>query len=313
MQDQPEDTPNAYTITVDPGVEVDSFFGCWLDINQPQQKFLPPAPPAGNWDGPWTAQWNATPSPLQSIQEAITAAPHQCLIAEIRFDDTPIPTGANSATSDKLAQRNIAWIDGPNPGLPSSRRMSHPIQVRPTPFGTINPDELMIFWGNTPAGSQAQLYLPALNATDILNLADARYSTHGIKFVDPNTVSFGTGGVTFVPLPQGTALAAGLLAIDLPPGIHKGEIYKVVVRQVTDAVTRSLRSRTERLRPAVSSTRIVRMAACGGAFQITITISTKQQRLLPEERLLAIMRWIWEHMPPQKRWYRCSSATSATW
>ena len=304
MQDQPEDTPNAYTITVDPGVEVDSFFGCWLDINQPQQKFLPPAPPAGNWDGPWTAQWNATPSPLQSIQEAITAAPHQCLIAEIRFDDTPIPTGANSATSDKLAQRNIAWIDGPNPGLPSSRRMSHPIQVRPTPFGTINPDELMIFWGNTPAGSQAQLYLPALNATDILNLADARYSTHGIKFVDPNTVSFGTGGVTFVPLPQGTALAAGLLAIDLPPGIHKGEIYKVVVRQVTDAVTQiiEIADRTTEA-GGVLDTNSFGWRRVAGAFQITITISTKQQLLLPEERLLAIMRWIWEHMPPQKRWY----------
>ena len=47
MQDQPEDTPNAYTITVNPGVEVDSFFGCWLDINQPEQKFLPSAPPGG--------------------------------------------------------------------------------------------------------------------------------------------------------------------------------------------------------------------------------------------------------------------------
>ncbi len=32
-------------------------FGCWLDINQPEQKFLPSAPPAGNWDGPWTTQW----------------------------------------------------------------------------------------------------------------------------------------------------------------------------------------------------------------------------------------------------------------
>jgi hypothetical protein len=40
-------------------------------------------------------------------------APHQCLIAEIRFDDTPIPNGAIMSSSDKLAQRNIAWIDGP--------------------------------------------------------------------------------------------------------------------------------------------------------------------------------------------------------
>ena len=39
--EQPEDTPNVQTITVIAGVEVDTFFGCWLDINQPQQTFLP--------------------------------------------------------------------------------------------------------------------------------------------------------------------------------------------------------------------------------------------------------------------------------
>ena len=31
-------------------------------------------------------------------------------LAEIRFDDTPIPTGADTSTTDKLAQRNIAWL-----------------------------------------------------------------------------------------------------------------------------------------------------------------------------------------------------------
>src|ERR1035438_10156081 len=104
--------------------------------------------------------------------------------------------------------------------------MSHPVQVRPTPAGTVNPDELMILWGNTPAASRAQLYLPALNATDILNLADARYPSHDLTVIDPHTLAFGTGGVTFVPLPQGAALAAGLLAVDLPPSIHKGDLYK---------------------------------------------------------------------------------------
>ena len=115
MNDQPEDTPNAYTIDVNPGVEVDSFFGCWLDINQPQQTFLVQTVPA-NVDGPFSGT-------LSSFNEVITKAPHQCLVAEIRFDDTPIPLGANSATSDKIAQRNIAWIDGPNPGVFESRRM----------------------------------------------------------------------------------------------------------------------------------------------------------------------------------------------
>lgn len=41
MTAQPEDTPNAQEIDVVPGVEVDTFFGCWLDTNQPDQKFLP--------------------------------------------------------------------------------------------------------------------------------------------------------------------------------------------------------------------------------------------------------------------------------
>jgi hypothetical protein len=297
MQDQPEDTPNAYTITVNPGAEVESFFGCWLDINQPQQKFLPATPPAGNWDGPWNG------ITLQSVQEAITAAPHQCLIAEIRFDDTPIPTGANSATSDKLAQRNIAWIDGPNPGVDISRRMSHPVQVKPTPASSVNPDELMIFWGRTPAGSQAQLYLPALNATDILLIADAQYSTHGLKQVDPHTVGFSTGGVTFLPLPSGSALAAGLLAIDLPAGIQKGDIYNVVVRQVTDATPPPVIQISGRPQASAKEYTPLSWRRVSGAFQFTITISTRERLLLPEERLLAVMRWIWEHMPPQKRWY----------
>ena len=74
MNNQPEDTPNAYTINVNPGVEVDSFFGCWLDINQPQQKFLAQTPAAGNFDGPFSGT-------LQSFNEVITKAPHQCLIA----------------------------------------------------------------------------------------------------------------------------------------------------------------------------------------------------------------------------------------
>ena len=71
---------------------------------------------------PWTG--------TQSINGAINVAPHQCLIAEIRYDDTSIPDGATSASTDKLAQRNIAWIDGPNPGTDPSRVMPHPFEIR---------------------------------------------------------------------------------------------------------------------------------------------------------------------------------------
>jgi hypothetical protein len=100
------DPPNVQMITTVPGQDVDTYFGCWLDVNQttPFLILLPPFLQSA-WDGPWTG--------TESLSGVITVAPHQCLVAEIRFDDTPIPNGAASSTSDKLAQRNIAWLDGP--------------------------------------------------------------------------------------------------------------------------------------------------------------------------------------------------------
>jgi hypothetical protein len=100
------DPPNALMITTAAGKEADTYFGCWLDVNQ-TTPFLISAPPLfqSQWDGPWAG--------TQSLNGVITMAPHQCLVAEIRFDDTPIPNGATTSTSDKLAQRNIAWLDGP--------------------------------------------------------------------------------------------------------------------------------------------------------------------------------------------------------
>ena len=232
MNNQPEDTPNAYTIDVNPGVEVDSFFGCWLDINQPQQKFLAQTPVSGNLDGPFSGT-------LLSFNEVITKAPHQCLIAEIRFDDTPIPIGANSATSDKIAQRNIAWVDGPNPGVFESRRMPHPFEIRPSSPQASALDELMVLWGNTPNGSQAQFYLPALDAKEIVSLARAVHGSTRLKVVDPHTLQVPVGGATFIPIPRGTARNAGLLTVDLPDGVKRGDIYEISVRQITEDTAHS--------------------------------------------------------------------------
>lgn len=313
------DPPNAYPITiVTPGVEVDSYFGCWVDINQPTQQFLPSAPPSGNWDGPWTS------GGLQSIQSAIVAAPHTCIIAEIRYDDAPVIPNATSATSDKLAQRNIAWIDGPNPGLAESRRMTHPVQVRPTPLGTLHPDELMILWGNTPVTGQAQLYLPALSAAEIASLANRLHPAQITDIVDEHTVGFATKGSTFIPLPAGSALAAGLLTVNLPPGIRKGDQYQITVRQLTDASFTSKepqpappvpqiaeasagRGHRAKLAPATGAEASVAIPRTwrrvAGAFQFVINIKTKGAILLNEERLLATLRWMSLQMPATKRWY----------
>jgi hypothetical protein len=308
MADQ-TDAPNVQTITVNPDIEVDTFFGCWIDANQPQQAFLPQAPPNGNLDGPWN---NIS---LVSINQAITRSPHQCLIAEIRYDDTPIPTGASSATSDKLAQRNIAWIDGPNPGAIESRCMPHPFEIRSTSAQNQAADELMITWGNTPQGSTAQLFLPSLNASDILALADSMYSANQLIALDAHTIQCpaGDGGVTFVPIPQGTARNAGLLTIELPLGIRKGQIFNILVRQLTESTYTPII--IQRAKLAVKAQAKVQAKAqtqptgpfswrtMVGAFAINIVISTKEQLLYPEERLLAWMLWIQQSVPAQSRWY----------
>jgi hypothetical protein len=298
------DPPNVIDITVNPGQEVDTYFGCWLDINQPQQQFLPATPPAGNFDGPWNG------IPLLSLNEVITRAPHQCLIAEIRFDDTPIPAGATSATSDKLAQRNIAWIDGPNPGAALSRRMPHPFEIRPSPTAVQTTDELMILWGDTPRGSTASLYLPALNANDILSLANRMYVTHLLTAQDAHTIQCPVGGVTFIPIPKGTARNAGLMTVDLAPGIRRGQVFNIVVRQITEASAKFVPPpppppaiAARRVQAAVNRPSQFRWRRLLGAFQITITISTKEQLLFPEERLLAWLRWIQQAIPLQNRWY----------
>jgi hypothetical protein len=296
---QQTDPPNAVDIDTNPGIEVIRYFGCWLDTNQPTPLF-PQNPPPGDFDGAggWQGQT------LLSIRDSMTAFPHQCLIAEIRYDDTPVPPGADSGTSDKLAQRNIAWIDGPNPGQDPSRRMPHPVQVRPTDANAINPDEILIFWGNTPSGSDAQLYLPSMSAPAILQLADQRYPAHRLRMVDANTIGCPAGGgATLVPLPQGSGLAAGLLWVDLPLGIRKGDNYTITVRQLTDGVASPPPIITQGPPAASLLPGSFVWRRVSGAFQFSINISTKEQLLLPEERLLAVLRWMQTKTPPGKRWF----------
>lgn len=306
------DTPNVQTISPVTGKEIDTYYGCWLDMNQPTALF-PQSVKAGDFDNK-TGYFNTPGFITQSINAAFTKAPHQCLIAEIAFDDVPIPPNADSSSSDKLAQRNLAYIDGPNPGAPGSRRMPHPFQIKASSATTKDVDELMITWANTPAGSSASIYLPGVTAAEILALADRLYSYHTLTIQDQNTITTPTGPVTFVPIPLNTGFLAGLLTVDLPPGIRDGDLYTIVVRQLTDATQVVGRgqpneaglnvpvagppSRKERSRLKILTWRRVL-----GAFQINLRIHTKQELLAPEEHRLALFRWIAQNVLPQNRWY----------
>jgi phospholipase C len=99
------DTPNVRTIAGNmKDTPSATYFGCWLDINQPNDSLFPQAPVPGNWDGPWPGQM------LFPIQRAFKSDLHQCLVAEISFFQFTIPTGDNPATSAWLAQRNLGLV-----------------------------------------------------------------------------------------------------------------------------------------------------------------------------------------------------------
>ncbi|MGD0242299.1 MAG: S53 family peptidase [Streptosporangiaceae bacterium] len=278
-----------------------TYFGCWLDINQPSVNAVPVAPVPADASLPWA---NGAQSVLATIR-----GQHQCLVAEISYDADLVQTGETPASSDKLAQRNLATVSSSNPGNPASHRIPLTFDVRPTPAARpagAHVDELMIDWGNTPAGSTATVYLPGTSAADMLALAAEMYVTHQLSEADGHTLRCPASGVTWIPVPPGTGgNFAGLLTVDLPKNVRKGQVYTIVVRQVTNFTsatvgrlpgTADTAPRPDGSVGAAAERRVL------GSFQLTVPVKTEEALLEPEERLLAIMRWIGEGIPPSDRW-----------
>lgn len=213
---------NNRTITIDTGDDYAyAYFGCFLNVYDP----------ANVVNG--------------SQVQAVLAGTHHCLVAEIAYDDAPI-INANGVTaspenSDKLAQRNLQLTFSDNPGPADSHRIPQTFDLRPgvtmapTP-GTLEdyPDELMIDWGQTPVGSVAHVYWPQVNAMKVLDIANRIYGTHLLSASDSNTVDCTvTRGVTYVPIPPGTAEGiAGLFTVDLPTTVTVGQEFNILVRRV---------------------------------------------------------------------------------
>jgi hypothetical protein len=301
---------NVQTITAKmDGSEVDTFFGCWVDINQPDLRLPVSVPP--NQDGPFNVS-DANPSfrPV-ALKAALARNLHLCLIAEVNFDPTPIPLGKDPSNWDKLAQRNIVWSDT------GSAQSVTTFEIRPTPRALPagqTPDELMIDWNNIPAGVTAQIYLPAVGVETILGMADRMYSSHRLTRIDSHTLQCKTGGVSYIPIPASAGPSyAGLLTVDLPGKLPHGEVFNIVVRQLTNAFgkaapppppppriaeRRAASAKAEVLAPAELEWRRVL-----GAFQLTIPVRNKEVLLVPEERDLSVLRWIAEFIPRHNRWH----------
>ncbi len=187
-----------------------------------------------------------------------------------------------------------------NPGEPASHRIPHTFDIRPTPLqlpAAATVDELMIDWGNVPAGSTALLYLPAVEAAEIIQLAERMYPRHLLEWVDENTLRCRAAGATWVPVPRGAANLAGLFTLDLPATVRKGQSFTLVTRQITSAAAAATREQAATAAPPQSSERIVL-----GAFQLTIPVTTRDVIRRPEERRLAALRYIYANVVPGDRW-----------
>jgi hypothetical protein len=286
------------------GSEVDTFFGCWLDVNQPTKADgtpnpVLPAQASGSLDGPFTDPTN----PPLPIAQAVLRNLHQCLIAEVAFDPIAIPPGKDPSNWDKLAQRNLAWSDvGSAPAVST-------FEIRATAVGLPAgqpPDELMVDWGTTPAAATATIYLPGVRADDVLAMASRLYTRHGLTRVDDHTLGCRAGGITYVPVPPGSVDYAGLLSVDMPSGLRRGAAHTVVVRQVTNAsgrVRRPARRGRKRAAEASAAAASLEWRRVVGAFQLTIPVKEKALLLPAAERQLSVLRWIGEAIPHQSRWH----------
>lgn len=277
---------NIQTLVIPAGQDsLFAYFGCYLDVYNAQNQS----------DFPGT---------------------HHCIVAEIAYDEAPIPTSTTSGTPispenwSQLAQRNLQITSSGNPGFPATHRIPQTFDTRPSPLPVLQPngqlqnypDELMIDWGNTPAGSVATIYWPQVSAADVVQIASHLYPTHCLSAADRNTIRCTvTGEVTYIPIPDGPGQNfAGLFTVDLPNGVRAGNVFTITVRRIIS-----------RLKPVTSKTtvgsgdtkRLLNWRCIAGTFQVTIPVKDEEVLLQPEENTLAILKWRLENMSPVYRWY----------
>ncbi|MFZ0593037.1 MAG: hypothetical protein WAM39_21445 [Bryobacteraceae bacterium] len=306
------DPKNTHTINPDPlGAEVDTFYGCWLDINQVGDPRFPDRmvgnTPADYPYGPY-GSFNNLVSILQLVRSQ-----HQCLVCEVAFAADPITVGDDPSDTDKLAQRNLAFVSSANPGVNPSRLIPQTFELKPSPKILKldqKPDELVIDWGNVPDGTVGQIYLPGTTSAAILAWAGKLYTTHNLKAADPQTIEVNAGGTTYIPIPKGSLLnLAGLLSVQLPAGVKKGDQYEIVVRQITSDDYTSpviqIRKQIGKAPAAVAPPPPTQYAwrHTLGIFKLTIPVDTKTELLEREERYYAILQFIAKSIPSASRWF----------
>lgn len=102
-------------------------------------------------------------------------------------------------------------------------------------------DELVFFWNNLPKDSVVEVYIPGTPVTEIFNYRNLRHAPGTVQIVNENTLRLFVGEVTYLPItPFYGDNLAGLITIQLPKGIKKGQRFKVDVVQMRTDEARTL-------------------------------------------------------------------------
>ncbi len=300
------DNTNKQTILHAGSGEAHTYFGCWLDFNQTDPQF-PTNVPSGS-DGPFAGR-----VPILQLVRGI----HQCLVAEIRFQPgaaDPISNGATPASSDRLAQRNLAIVESDNPGIESTHQVQHTFLLKPSPAvraglsqasstntdGQMRYDELVFHWHDLPRQTVASLYLPDWSADEVIELGNTlRPGPHILTKVDAHTVSFKVGDIAYIPIPgQIQEALPGLLTLQLPLTVLEGQRFTVDVQQHT-GLTFRVDTRSERKRGKVNFSR----RRVLGAFQLNVVVKAGDPLLRKLVRQLAVLRYIFQAIPAADSWH----------
>jgi hypothetical protein len=180
--------------------------------------------------------------------------------------------------------------------MTSSRQALSTFDVKATsaslPAG-LKPDELMFDWTALPAGAVASIYSPVLSADAIISTAGSMYGTQPFTRVDANTLGCDCKGIAFMPIPAGAGNYAGLLTVELPNTVSKGDKFTVTVTQITNTQGASRRAKGG----------LLTWRKILGSFQLAIKIETRAQSLPKIEQNLSLLRWILSTIPTTDRWY----------
>lgn len=296
-----------------------AYYGCYLNIYP-------------------TANTITTSNGKQSVQSLLPSS-HSCVVAQLVYDYAPYPANIPQGPelTGNFAQRNLQITFSDNPGGAASHACPQTFDLRPGPApgsGQLEdyPDELMIDWGDTPVGSLATIYWPAVAASDVLTIAEKLYSVHELTAADANTLKCVThDGFTNVPIPPGTGENyAGLFTVNLPHGaggVQAGQTFTITVRRLTTSrgpapppppppppqiqgkaqaqkrTRGKAAARDEAAVVAVESNTMTNWRTIVGTFAVRIPVATADTILPLEENILAIMKWRLSQTPPADRWY----------